>query len=191
MLQPYYEIVEKQRGEMVVSHRTIAEYTGIQDHSISRIIREHRADFEYFGHLGFKIHTVRNSVGAANEVKTYYLNEQQATLLMTYLKNTPNVRVFKKALVEEFFLMREQTMKQLKFTKDGKNRMLSCGAHKGNYRKARKSIKILKAKLAEAEKWRHVAEIAYGMAASERDNLKKELAWYKEKTKNLRFGSYR
>jgi len=138
MLQPYYEIVEKQKGELVVSHKTIAQYTGTQEHSISRIIREYKADFEYFGQVGFKIHTVRNSVGAANEIKTYFLNEEQATLLMTYLKNTPAVRKFKKELVREFFIMRSRILKQLKYTKDGKQRVFVYGAQKGNYRKAKK-----------------------------------------------------
>ena len=36
----------------------------------------------------------------------YHLNEQQATLLMTYLKNTEVVRAFKKELVRQFYAMR-------------------------------------------------------------------------------------
>lgn len=196
MLQPYYEIVEKQKGELVVSHRIVAEYTEINEDSISRLIREHRADFEYFGNLGFKIRGLaRTNAKGQNrgivEQKTYFLNELQATLLMTYLKNTPIVRKFKKDLVWEFFQMRTLIMNQLKYTKDGKQRVFVYGAQKGNYRKAKKTIRALKAKLAETEKWRHLAEVAYNMAASERDNLKKELAWFKEKTKNMRFGSYK
>ena len=41
-------------------------------------------------------------------VKRYHLNEQQATLLITYLKNTEPVRRFKKALVREFFKARQE-----------------------------------------------------------------------------------
>ena len=196
MLQPYYEIVEKQRGEMVVSHLTISQYTGIKEESIARLIRDYRGNLEVFGNLGFKIRGLeRTNAKGQNrgivEAKTYYLNEEQSTFLMMLLRNTPMVVKFKMDLTQEFFLMRNQIMRQLKYTKDGKNRMLSCGVHKGNYRKAKKTIKKLKAKLAEAEKWKRIAEIAHGMAASEVGNLKKELAWYKEKTKNFRFGSYK
>jgi hypothetical protein len=40
------------------------------------------------------------------------LNEQQATLLITYLKNTSFVRRFKKELVRQFYAMREELMKR-------------------------------------------------------------------------------
>lgn len=38
--------------------------------------------------------------------KVYYLNEEQATLLMTYLRNNEVVRKFKKNLVHQFYTMR-------------------------------------------------------------------------------------
>ncbi|WP_342029087.1 Rha family transcriptional regulator, partial [Streptococcus pneumoniae] len=39
---------------------------------------------------------------------SYILNEQQATFLITYLKNTETVRQFKLNLVKAFFEMREE-----------------------------------------------------------------------------------
>ena len=44
-------------------------------------------------------------------MKIYRLNEQQATLLITYLKNTEPVRRFKMNLVKAFFEMREELSK--------------------------------------------------------------------------------
>ena len=41
------------------------------------------------------------------KITVYHLNEQQATLLMTYLKNTEQVRAFKKELVRQFYAMRD------------------------------------------------------------------------------------
>lgn len=41
------------------------------------------------------------------KITVYHLNEQQATLLMTYLKNTEQVRTFKKELVRQFYAMRD------------------------------------------------------------------------------------
>lgn len=47
-----------------------------------------------------------------NEQKIYCLNEQQATLVITYLKNTAPVRSFKKELVRQFYLMRSELMQR-------------------------------------------------------------------------------
>ena len=44
-------------------------------------------------------------------MKIYRLNEQQATLLITYLKNTEPVRKFKMNLVKAFFEMRDELSK--------------------------------------------------------------------------------
>jgi hypothetical protein len=64
-------------------------------------------DFELFGKLSFKMTPIMNSKNKVNEEKTYYLNEQQAYLLLTYLRNSEIVRSFKVALVKAFFEMRE------------------------------------------------------------------------------------
>jgi phage regulator Rha-like protein len=42
------------------------------------------------------------------QAKTYFLNEQQATLLLTYLRNSEIVREFKKALVKAFYELKSQ-----------------------------------------------------------------------------------
>lgn len=42
----------------------------------------------------------------------YHLNEQQATLLMTYLRNNEVVRAFKKELVRQFYAMRDILWRQ-------------------------------------------------------------------------------
>lgn len=96
-----------------VSHRDIAENTANEEKSIRRLINENQADFTEFGQLRFEIATVSNSVGAINEQKTYYLNEAQATLLLTYLRNSEIVRAFKKELVRQFFAMRETLERQM------------------------------------------------------------------------------
>ena len=41
-------------------------------------------------------------------IVTYYLNEQQATFLMTLLRNNKVVVEFKKQLVKAFFIMKQQ-----------------------------------------------------------------------------------
>ena len=69
----------------------IAEFAGIQHHTVTRLIQQHEADFKEFGILRFKIEEIK---GRGQPEKSYQLNEQQATLLITYLKNTPPVRQF-------------------------------------------------------------------------------------------------
>lgn len=102
-------LVTLQNDVPSVSHRVIAEHTGNEEKSIRKLINDNYADFEEFGQLRFKNGAVKNSVGAVNQTKTYLLNEQQATLLLTYLKNVPIVREFKKALIREFYRLKEQS----------------------------------------------------------------------------------
>jgi phage regulator Rha-like protein len=104
-IETFLEIID---NELYISHIVIAEKTDNLEKSIRNIINRYINDFEQFGQLHFKNATVKNSVGAINEEKTYYLNEQQATLLMTYLRNSKIVRIFKINLVKEFYRMRDE-----------------------------------------------------------------------------------
>ncbi len=97
------EIIEIKDQHPVVSHRVVAEHSQVKQRSVRLLIDKHIDDFEEFGQVSFEMTTVRNGVGAENELKTYYLNEPQATLLMTYLQNTQPVKTFKKALVKAFY----------------------------------------------------------------------------------------
>lgn len=95
-------------SEPKVSHRVIAENTNNEQRSIRLLIDNNLSDFQEFGVLEFEIQQVKNQAGAINEQKTYWLNEQQATLLMTYLRNSEVVKTFKKNLVKAFFMMKEK-----------------------------------------------------------------------------------
>lgn len=88
----------------------IATFAGIQHHTVTRLIQQHEADFKEFGSLRFEIEVRKRKVGATT-AKHYQLNEEQATLLMTYLKNTAQVRAFKKELVRQFYAMRTELYK--------------------------------------------------------------------------------
>ena len=83
----------------------IAECAGVCYRSVQRIAERYDADLKEFGIVRFEI----TLSGKAGRPKTVYrLNEQQATLLITYLKNTEQVRIFKKELVKQFFAMRAE-----------------------------------------------------------------------------------
>jgi len=100
-------IIEIRDNNLVISHRIIAEKTGNQEKTVSRLIRNHISSLELFGQVGFEIHTVRNSAGAVNDEKTYFLNESQATLLLTFMRNNEIVIDFKVRLVQEFYEMKK------------------------------------------------------------------------------------
>lgn len=93
------------KKEPYTTSEIIAECAEVQHHTITRLIREHKSDFETLGILGFKIHKLD---ARGQPKKSYILNEQQATLLITYLKNTEPVREFKKNLVKAFFELRNE-----------------------------------------------------------------------------------
>ncbi|HIX13393.1 MAG TPA: Rha family transcriptional regulator [Candidatus Anaerofilum faecale] len=85
----------------------VAEYAQVRHKTVNELIRKHFADLEEFGTLRFEMEAVKRERGV-KYAKVYHLNEQQATLLITYLKNTEPVRRFKKALVREFFEARQE-----------------------------------------------------------------------------------
>lgn len=95
--------------EPFTTSEVIAECAGVQHHTVTRLIQQHEKDFKEFGSLRFEIEVRRRKVGATT-AKNYKLNEQQATLLLTYLRNTAAVIEFKKELVRQFFAMRKELM---------------------------------------------------------------------------------
>ncbi|HEL2217356.1 Rha family transcriptional regulator [Streptococcus suis] len=92
------------RKEPYTLSSIVAECAEVQHHTITRLIREHKVDFENLGKVGFQI----QAMTSGQHSKNYILNEQQATLLITYLRNTQPVREFKKNLVKAFFEMRDE-----------------------------------------------------------------------------------
>ncbi|HEM4882171.1 TPA: Rha family transcriptional regulator [Streptococcus suis] len=92
------------RKEPYTLSSIVAECAEVQHHTITRLIREHKIDFENLGKVGFQI----QAMTSGQHSKNYILNEQQATLLITYLRNTQPVREFKKNLVKAFFEMRDE-----------------------------------------------------------------------------------
>lgn len=99
----------KKKQEIFTTDEIIAESTGNDYYSVTRLIRKYRDDLEEFGIIGYEIHKID---GRGRPRKTYHLNEQQATLLITYLDNTEQVRTFKKALVKQFYAMRDELTKR-------------------------------------------------------------------------------
>ena len=96
------------KKEPYTTSAIIAECAEVKHDTVQSLIRNHQEDFESYGIIGFEI---RKLDGRGRPMKLYRLNEQQATLLITYLKNTGPVRKFKMNLVKAFFEMREELSK--------------------------------------------------------------------------------
>lgn len=115
-------------GVPSVSHIAIAENTHSKARSVRLLIDKHIDDFKEFGEVSFEM--TSDKIGVCDEnysfakyqqKKIYHLNEQQSMLILTYLQNTPIVREFKKALIKEFYLIRENFSIGLKQYNELKN----------------------------------------------------------------------
>jgi len=83
----------------------VADSAGISYRSVQRMIEKHQGTIELYGKVRFEI----TPSGKTKQPKrVYQLNEQQATVLITLLGNTPVVVAFKVELVRQFFAMRAE-----------------------------------------------------------------------------------
>lgn len=96
-------LVKLIRDEPFTDSMVIATGTESQHESIQRRIRDYRKELSIFGKVGFEIRPMESG----QEMKVYLLNEQQATFLITLLKNTKIVVAFKLELVRQFYEMRK------------------------------------------------------------------------------------
>ena len=121
--QPAPFVLDPQRadGEPYTTSEIIAAGTGMNHRRVRDAIRKYQKELETFGRVGAyqtPLPAKGNGISGAHatEIKgsdnrgrptiCYILNEQQATFLLTLLKNTPVVVAFKKELVRQFYAMR-------------------------------------------------------------------------------------
>lgn len=86
------------------TNKVISDYTGVSFEHIGRLTRKHKTRLEHFGKLGFEI----RPLDSGQHLKIWHYNEQQATLLITFMKNTDPVATFKENLVHAFYEQREE-----------------------------------------------------------------------------------
>ncbi|EHD3914467.1 phage regulatory protein [Campylobacter jejuni] len=97
------DLVYSLNGGLVTDQNKISTISKVDINSIQKLIRNYKQDLECFGKLGFELQKI-----AKTNKKIYFLNEQQATLLLTYMKNSESVRNAKKVLVFAFYKMKEK-----------------------------------------------------------------------------------
>ena len=100
------ELVFLKNNQPVTTSLIVAGGTHNEHKSIIRLINEHKTHFERWGQVRFSDLKSTNPQGG-RPTKVAYLNEQQATFLITLLRNNEIILDFKSELVDRFYKMRE------------------------------------------------------------------------------------
>jgi len=93
-------------GEPRASSYVIAAGMLQQHRSILQLVRRHESLLSEFGRVAFEVQPFQTA-GGTQYRDVAMLNEQQATLLISFMRNSAKVRDFKVALVKEFYRMRD------------------------------------------------------------------------------------
>ncbi len=94
--------VTERNGILVVDSRLVATELGIEHHTLLKTIDKYSARLETKSPLRFEVDMVKRIQGGGSPTRYAWLDERQATLLMTYSRNTQQVLDCKDALVDAF-----------------------------------------------------------------------------------------
>ena len=95
------------KAEPYTTSEIIANNTNNSRVSVRRLIEKHIDRLKQFGKVEFEM----QPLPSGQKAKVYKLNEQQATLLITFLDNSDIVANFKTLLVKQFYEMRDELTK--------------------------------------------------------------------------------
>ena len=96
------------KAQPYTTSEIIATNTNNSRISVRRLIEKHIDRLKQFGKVEFEI----QPLPSGQKAKVYKLNEQQATLLITFLDNSEIVANFKTLLVKQFYEMRDELTKR-------------------------------------------------------------------------------
>ena len=97
-----YELVEVLKDDVFTNSKIIAEGTNNQHHAVRELIKKYKIDIEEFGTLSI----LNEESTGGRPMEVFLLNEEQATFVITLLRNSKVVVKFKKELVRQFYAMR-------------------------------------------------------------------------------------
>lgn len=103
------DLVIIEENKACTTSLAISEGTGNEHRAVLQLIKTHESSLCEFGRVSFKMRPFETS-GGTQIKRVAVLNESQATLLMTLLRNSPRVVEFKVALVKAFFKARDLLM---------------------------------------------------------------------------------
>ncbi len=105
------DLVMIKSDEVYTTSEIIAEGANVDHRSTYLLIEKYKVELKEFGRVSFEMIPFETNGGIQNK-KLYYLNEEQATFLISLMKNTKPVVAFKKELVRQFFAMRKFIMER-------------------------------------------------------------------------------
>lgn len=92
-------------GELRTTSAAIAVGVDLPHPTVIKLVRRYRAEISRFGRVRFEIQPFETNGGAQSR-EVAFLNEGQATFLISLMRNTAAVVEFKLRLVEEFIRMK-------------------------------------------------------------------------------------
>jgi phage regulator Rha-like protein len=90
------------QGQLVVDSRLIADQLGVEHPHLRRTIEKYLDELQAFGLICFENTKILEGASRGRPERYCYLNEEQATFLMTLSRNTPQVVACKQNLVKAF-----------------------------------------------------------------------------------------
>jgi phage antirepressor YoqD-like protein len=138
-------------GEPFTTTDALAIGTDSNHSSVIRLVRDNIVMLEIFGRVGFEVAPFDTAGGP--QIKTVaVLNERQATLLMTFMRNTKIIKSFKVRLVQAFYeLSQNQLNRQISTTEQRNLLIQSLNAQNVAEAQLEKGRKIYKPLIAQME----------------------------------------
>lgn len=93
------------KGKAFTNNLILAQGMGVSARSVRSLIERYKTELESFARVTFQMQTLQTN-GGPQETKVYFLTEEQATFVISLMKNTKRVVKFKKELVQQFYEMK-------------------------------------------------------------------------------------
>ncbi|MGO4398448.1 Rha family transcriptional regulator [Achromobacter sp. PAB15] len=104
-------LVSVVNGQPLACSLVIARGMRANHKSVIQLIRQRMDALEEFGRVAFEMRTF-GTAGGSQRREVAMLNEQQAALLISLMRNSDEVVAFKVRLIREFYRMRDALTKQ-------------------------------------------------------------------------------
>lgn len=106
--QAVSNLVEVSEDQPVTTSVAISDALNRPHNGVIQLVRQHEESLRVFGLVKFEIAPRQCNVHGGGAISFAILNEQQATLLISFMSNTPKVVDFKIRLVKAFYEMRQR-----------------------------------------------------------------------------------
>lgn len=101
-----YELTFNYKDKAFTNSLIIANGTSVEHRAVIQLVTKYADDISEFGKVTFQMLPLEGSV-TGQKIKMCRLNEEQATFLISLMKNTKPVIAFKKELVKQFYQMKK------------------------------------------------------------------------------------